>query len=288
MEQRIDMNDHESIGALFRKVRLDRSLEISDIAQETKITPDIIRAMEADDFSVLPALAFARGFYGLYAQMLGLNQDDIVERFVAEYRRSGVPTTKGGLVPPRWQEGNVGNMASPPSHSLGALIGIALLCILLLTIGVSWYIGYNPASQASKWLRSFQQNPVEQPSPPLPEEPAAPPIDTLQSPATGNESSILPAVPPASAPPLVDGFKYQLVVEFQNDTSISISIDEAAPETTVSAGGTIKTWQARDSIAVELPRDAAVRLFLNGIMLPLPQPTDAGTISLTLPEYLLD
>ena len=67
--------DNESLGMLLRKLRLERSLDISDVAEETKIPPATIRAMEADDYSSLPALAFARGFYAIYSEMLNLDQE---------------------------------------------------------------------------------------------------------------------------------------------------------------------------------------------------------------------
>ncbi len=286
MENRIDNNDRESVGALFRRIRLERSLEIGDVAAETRITPEIIRAIEADDFARLPALAFARGFYGLYASMLGLDQEEIIQRFSDEYNQTDTVTIRGGLTKPRWQQRHVGSMASPPSFSFGTIFGIGVLIVLLLAAGISWYAGYNPASQASKWLRGFQQPPAEQSAPvgqdatdqTVPDERAG-----LDEPPTIPHE---PSVPPATTP-LAEGYRYLLVAEFQEDTTISVTIDDQSPETVSLSRGTIRTWQARESIGLELPAGAAVRLFLNGISLPLPPATDE-TISLTVPEYLLD
>lgn len=287
MENRIDDNDRESIGALFRRLRLERSLEVADVAAETRITPEIIRAMEADDFTALPPLAFARGFYGLYAAMLGLDQDEVIRRFSDEYKRTDTVTKSGSLTAPSWQERHVGSMASPPSYSFGTIFGIGVLIILLIAAGISWYAGYNPASQASKWLRGFQQPPVEQS---VPGAQQAPPTRVLpEEPAPAAESSAAPSEPliPPATTPLAEGYRYLLVAEFQEDATIAIAIDDQTKETVSLSRGTIRTWQARESIGLELPAGAAVRLFLNGITLPLPPATD-GTISLTIPEYLLD
>lgn len=292
MDDRIDMSGHESTGALLRTIRLERSLEISDVAQETRITPDIIRAMEADDYSSLPALAFARGFYGLYATTLGLDPEKIVQRFLEEYRKAEAAPKASGLNPPQWQGRSVGSMASPPSHSFGTYLGIGLLLLLAVLAALSWYTGYNPASQASKWLRGFQDPPAQQ----------SPPADQAQQPAAQGQSQVSPPPsissepaapipeplpPPETQQPVADGYRYLLVVEFIDTTSMSITVDENPPETVTLAGGTIKTWQASESITLEMPPAAAVRLFLNGIALPLPPASD-GTISLTIPEYLLD
>lgn len=286
MENRIDTSDQESIGALLRRLRLERSLEISDVYEETRITPDIIRAMEADDFSNLPALAFARGFYGLYAAMLGLNQEEIMKRFLQEYRKDSATSKNKSTMTPHWQEGNVGSMASPPSYSIGTVIGIGLLFVLVIAIGASWYAGYNPASQASKWLRGFQTPPAEQSTA------IAPTLPSISAPQA--DQPISPSQPAKMAPPaettapIADGYRYQLVAEFQESTTLTVKVDEDPAETVMLSGGTIKTWQAQESITVELPAGAAIRLFLNGIALPLPPPNTEGTVSLTIPEYLLD
>jgi cytoskeletal protein RodZ len=288
MENRIETNDRESIGALFRRIRLERSLEITDIAEETRITPDIIRAMEADDFAALPALAFARGFYGLYAGMLGLNQEEIVRRFSDEYHRTDALPKSGSLTTPRWQERHVGSMASPPSHSFGTILGIGLLIVLLIAGGVSWYAGYNPASQASKWLRGFQQPPAEQSE--TADQHTVPQTSPAESSPIHETTTISPPEPLASPPTttsLAEGYRYLLVAEFQDETTVAITVDDESTETISLSRGTIRTWQARESIGLELPANAAVRLFLNGIALPLPQATE-GKISLTIPEYLLD
>ena len=57
--------EFETLGALFRRLRLERSLEIKDVAEETRIPPKTVRAMEMDEYDRLPAPAFARGFYTL-------------------------------------------------------------------------------------------------------------------------------------------------------------------------------------------------------------------------------
>lgn len=152
--------DNESLGMLLRKLRLERSLDISDVAEETKIPPATLRAMEADDYRSLPALAFARGFYAIYSELLNLNQEEIVERFLAEYNRADF-TGKTDGASPSLKEKQIGSMAERPSHFLRTAIGITLLAIILIGAGICWYAGYNPANHISQWLRSFQETEIE-------------------------------------------------------------------------------------------------------------------------------
>ncbi|MGI9536981.1 MAG: helix-turn-helix domain-containing protein [Desulfocapsaceae bacterium] len=152
--------DNESLGMLLRKLRLERSLDISDVAEETKIPPATIRAMEADDFSALPALAFARGFYAIYSEMLNLDQDEIVERFLVEYHNTDI-TGKSDPAAPSLKGKQIGSMAERPTHFLRTAIGITVLAIILIVAGISWYAGYNPANHISQWLRGFQGPQIE-------------------------------------------------------------------------------------------------------------------------------
>ena len=152
--------DNESLGMLLRKLRLERSLDISDVAEETKIPPATIRAMEADDYSSLPALAFARGFYAIYSEMLNLDQEEIVERFLSDYH-SAEFDGKLAAAAPSLQGKQIGSMAERPTHFLRTAIGITVLAIILIVAGISWYAGYNPANHISQWLRSFQEPQVE-------------------------------------------------------------------------------------------------------------------------------
>ncbi len=152
--------ENESLGMLLRKLRLERSLDISDVAAETKIPPATIRAMEADDYSSLPALAFARGFYAIYSELLSLDQEEIVERFLSDYQQADFKG-KTDDASTSLQGKQIGSMAERPTHFLRTAIGITVLAIILIGAGICWYAGYNPANHISQWLRSFQEPQIE-------------------------------------------------------------------------------------------------------------------------------
>lgn len=134
----------------------------------------------------------------------------------------------------------------------------------------------------SNWLRGFQQTPVleevQEQIPELLQDTS--PVEQL----TEQER----ALPELSAQPVLAEAKYQLVAEFQEPVEVAISLDGAEPEQLLSfPGGRIESWQAEEHIVLELPRDAAVRLYLNGIVVPLP-PAVEDKIIVSIPEYFLD
>jgi cytoskeletal protein RodZ len=74
----------ESLGDLLRRVRLEKKLDIGDIAEQTKISRRILLAMEADDYINLPHLSYAKGFYRIYAKLLHLDENEVIRRFNQE------------------------------------------------------------------------------------------------------------------------------------------------------------------------------------------------------------
>src|SRR5919201_3946006 len=72
------------IGEVLKRTRSRHRIDISKVEQETKIRTKYLRALESEEWEVLPGPAYAKGFLRTYAQFLGLDGDALVD----EYRRS--------------------------------------------------------------------------------------------------------------------------------------------------------------------------------------------------------
>ena len=66
----------ESTGTRLRKARLARGLSLSDVAEATRIRPEKLAALEADDFSQFPSQAYGRGFLNIYGKHLNVDVSD--------------------------------------------------------------------------------------------------------------------------------------------------------------------------------------------------------------------
>ena len=75
-----------SFGEELRKQREIRRIGLPEIADATKISKRFLEALERDDFASLPAPVFTRGFVREYARYLGLNAEEMVDRY-AQYAR---------------------------------------------------------------------------------------------------------------------------------------------------------------------------------------------------------
>lgn len=85
----------KSIGQILCEARTAKKMEIADIARITRIRPQFLQALEADDYSQLPSGTIARGFIKNYSQFLGLSEDQILSVF----RRDFIENPEGRILP---------------------------------------------------------------------------------------------------------------------------------------------------------------------------------------------
>ncbi len=71
-----------TLGQQLKAAREAKGVSESDAGAATKTLTKIIIAMEADDFSVMPAPTYAKGFIRLYAEYLGLDPAPLVEEYI--------------------------------------------------------------------------------------------------------------------------------------------------------------------------------------------------------------
>jgi cytoskeletal protein RodZ len=131
-------------------------VDLVTVAKETKISSKSLQAMEENNFANLPAEAFARGFYTLYAKCLALDGEEILKMYMQQrpsQQRSGalrsLPRTKLA------QE--VETMAERPAFKPFSFFGLVLLLLLFFGGFLCWYFSWNPATYLSQKLRSLEQ-----------------------------------------------------------------------------------------------------------------------------------
>ncbi|MFA7256602.1 MAG: helix-turn-helix domain-containing protein [Kiritimatiellales bacterium] len=71
-----------TLGQQLKAAREAKGVSEHDAGVATKILTKMIIAMEADDFSVMAAPMYAKGFIRLYAEYLGLSPEPLVEEYL--------------------------------------------------------------------------------------------------------------------------------------------------------------------------------------------------------------
>jgi cytoskeletal protein RodZ len=122
------------IGSSLREARLRQGLGFPEIEQATKIRAKYLEALEEEQFDLLPAQTYVKGFLRGYADYLGLDPQLYVDEFTSRY----VIGDEDSMLRPR---------RSPPPRTTPrvqsravvlALVGIAFVATLVI---VAWKAG---------------------------------------------------------------------------------------------------------------------------------------------------
>jgi cytoskeleton protein RodZ len=127
-----------AIGDVLKRSRTGQGIDIRTIEDQTKIRTKYLRALENEEWDVLPSHAYAKGFLRTYAQALGLDGDALVD----EYRRQ-VESASPGTYPQAFGEPVLEGRGRPPGRDRGfwpaaAVIGLVVIGLLavLFLVGV--------------------------------------------------------------------------------------------------------------------------------------------------------
>lgn len=152
------------IGVTLREARNRRKIDLSEVEAATKIRLRYLRAMENEEWDVLPGGSYTRGFVRTYASFLGLDG----ERLADEYRY-GAEAAVGGERAIK-AEPAVASPRSPrlrPRLSTGAwtaIVTIGLIAVLVavgLSSGGEGLVKTEPAPRRSTRPRTQAHAKVE-------------------------------------------------------------------------------------------------------------------------------
>ncbi len=139
------------IGATLREARMRARIDVSEIEAQTKIRAKYLRALENEEWDLLPGPTFVKSFLKTYAQALGLDDKALVEEYRQHYERPNeadlqpiVPASSkaggkkgsrergGGRSKSRAARGGGGG----PSRGYIIAIGAVSVIIVLLIVGL--------------------------------------------------------------------------------------------------------------------------------------------------------
>ncbi len=167
------------LGQHLRQAREARGISPLQVEIDTRIRASIVNALEQGDYENLPPEPFVRGLIRSYANYLGVDSEEMLGLYVADFAPQPVtPAPRPSVVKRPPEPGNKPAPAAPPSTKpMGA---------------ATRPIRPNPAVQ-----------PADAPPPSLPEEPALPVTPASTAAPTRKPTAIrLPSLrPPVPRPP---------------------------------------------------------------------------------------
>jgi len=121
------------IGNSLREARVRQGLEYPQIELATKIRAKYIHALEEEQFGLLPAHTYVKGFLRTYAEFLGLDGQLYVDEFSSRFTGDGIEDAPRRVAPRVHQDRGIERKVL-----VLALAGIATLTALVI---VAWKFG---------------------------------------------------------------------------------------------------------------------------------------------------
>jgi hypothetical protein len=117
------------VGTILREARNRRKVELSEVEAATRIRFRYLRAIEDEEWDVLPGGVYTRGFIRTYALFLGLDGD----RLVSDYRESVEPWHRAADAP-QPQPGGGGGPGGPGGVVLAGLVVVGVIAVAAIAI----------------------------------------------------------------------------------------------------------------------------------------------------------
>jgi cytoskeleton protein RodZ len=126
------------IGETLRDARMRARIDVSEIEAKTKIRAKYLRALENEEWGLLPGPTFVKSFLRTYAQALGLDGKALVEEYRISHERPSEAALEPIVSSPHGRSRAPGGGRTPTGPSRGYLVvvGVVGLVIVLLIVGL--------------------------------------------------------------------------------------------------------------------------------------------------------
>jgi cytoskeletal protein RodZ len=135
----------ESLGSKLQRARLGKKLDIEEVAERTKIRPERIVDLEADEYSHFPNLTYAKSFLAKYASFLGVDIQEELETFqisrsisIGDYQYLSSISASYQANQAPWQQ-----RIQPRGFRVPPAVVMVLVLIVLVGVPVLSYLALN-------------------------------------------------------------------------------------------------------------------------------------------------
>ena len=234
----------ESVGKKLQQARLAKKLEIEDVAEKTKIRPNRIIDLEADEYAHFANLTYAKSFLAKYARFLGVDIQEELENFqtaktisVGDYQYLSSGSPQKSVQEPRRIEA-IG-FRVPPA------VVVVLVFIVLVGVPVFSYLELNMTRTDTNQVTTAEnavRSTNESTSPVVPSQSAANSLQPKPSPAEENS-----AVVPNNSPQVGEGKEaatptaFAVQARIEDGIEVRKALPVTAPESSVPVETPTKT-----------------------------------------------
>lgn len=228
-----------SFGPYLQAIRIQKHISLEQVAEATRIRRATLRALEDEDFAHLPPDVFTIGFLKAYAQAVGADGKEAVQRYHAQ-RRLREPALEGEQPPAPGRR----NVARKLVVALTMLAALTAACLLV-------YRQWQEVPAATTAAISSQPS----------DETSARPVERMaaQPPADASKKLSIPTAP-----------KHLLTIVAHENSWVKVVIDqEAASEHKLKAGDQLRL-EAQTGFNLLIGNVGGVKLNLDNQAVTIP------------------
>jgi transcriptional regulator with XRE-family HTH domain len=253
------------IGRTLREARERRGISLRQIANTTRISVSVLESLERDDISRLPGGIFSRAFVRSYAIEVGLDPEDTIRQFIAQFPVDAVTAGHPAVRP-------VEDGVAIESRQRAAVVFGRLIAVSLPLAAIILYLGTRNRAIVSDGDTG-----------------AGVEVDVL---AAEPVSSTQPGAPPPTSPapddrmPVVAADRLLVGLLATAPCWVSVIADGQSVFAREMQAGERDVVEARRELVLTAGDAAALRLTLNGREArPLGAPGGAATVRMTPDNY---
>ncbi|KEO84195.1 helix-turn-helix domain-containing protein [Tumebacillus flagellatus] len=256
----------QELGTEIKQAREQKGLTLEQVQADTKIRTRYLEAIEQGDLSALPGLVYARGFIKSYAEYLGMNGHELLERHdliqpaaetapVESLRRSIKKPSSVDV-----SKSSIGNSRLLPQIVAGVGVLAVLVAAYVLLVRSEDSKDKGPAqtqatANAQDMTPSVQTAPAPTPAPQPQPEPPKPAVTVTQSAKEANRTLYSVA----------NADNLSLVLTAQDNCWVQVTADGKVVETGIVKNGESRTWTATKDIAVLTGKSKFITLKMNDL-----------------------
>ncbi len=134
------------IGATLREARMRARIDVSEIEAQTKIRAKYLRALENEEFDLLPGPTYVKSFLRTYAQALGLDSKALLEQYRLSYERPSDVELQPIMPASRRQR----ERASAPRPRGGRFfLGAVVVFVIIIALAIVGLVSNNGSSPST-------------------------------------------------------------------------------------------------------------------------------------------
>ncbi|UCH12437.1 MAG: DUF4115 domain-containing protein [Candidatus Omnitrophota bacterium] len=234
-----------SIGKKLTGAREKKKISLEQAYRHTRIHPDILKALEADEYENILSPTYIRSFLKEYASFLGLDVNKIIEEY-NKPQKAGKPSPE----PPseKLQKLEIVKRLAKNATPVLKWLAIIVLAVVVLR-GVFKFAQNIKQKQLAKQVKATQVK-------------SQPATETTKK-ATVSKK-LQAQQPPSKAVVIPRGEKLILAVDTTNDVWLRLKVDGKIIFENILKKGASESWKAEKDFTIWTGRAEALQLTLNG------------------------